>query len=164
MFTALQVLAALVVAITFSTTVGHALEFPGKRRLSEEQYRTVQPIYYPGFTFGGISEPVGMLILIALTALTPVGSAAFWLTLGALVSFVGVHATYWLVTHPVNNFWLGETELAGASKRFFDVGKNHGPGTADWTVLRDRWEYSHVFRAALAVVSLLLLVTAIAIG
>ena len=40
-----------------------------KAAISEEQYRTVQPIYYPGFTFGGISEPVGMLMLIALTAL-----------------------------------------------------------------------------------------------
>ena len=29
---------------------------------------------------------------------------------------------------------------------------------------RDRWEYSHVFRAVLAFVSLLLLVIAIAIG
>ena len=161
MFAALQVLAALVVAITFSITVGHALEFPGKRRLSEEQYRTVQPIYYPGYTFGGISEPVGMLLLIALT---PVGSAAFWLTLCALLSFVGVHVTYWLVTHPVNNFWLADTELVGASKRFFDVGKDRGLGTADWTVLRDRWEYSHVVRAALTFVSLLLLVTAIAVS
>jgi Domain of unknown function (DUF1772) len=164
MFTALQVLAALVVAITFSTTVGHALEFPGKRRLSEEQYRAVQPIYYPGYTFGGISEPVGILLLIALAVLTPAGTAAFWLTLGALVSFVGVHAAYWLFTHPVNNFWLAEAELAGASKRFFDVGKDRGLGRSDWTALRDRWEYSHVVRAALTFVALLLLVTAIAIG
>jgi uncharacterized membrane protein len=104
MFTALQVLTALVVAITFSTTVGHALEFPGKRRLSEAQYRTVQRIYYPGFTFGGMSEPVGMLLLIALVVLTSVGTAAFWLTLGSLVSFVGVHVAYWVFTHPVNDF------------------------------------------------------------
>ena len=92
MFTALQVLAALVVAITFSTTVGHALEFPGPLRFPKSN---IEPFSHllSRLHFGGISEPVGMLMLIALTALTPVGSAAFWLTLGALVSFVGVHVT-----------------------------------------------------------------------
>jgi hypothetical protein len=32
-----------------------------------------------------------------------------------------------------------------------------------WTALRDRWEYSHVVRAALAFVSLGLLVTAVTV-
>lgn len=37
-------------------------------------------------------------------------------------------------------------------------------GTAgpDWTHLRDRWEYSHVVRAALCLLSLILLVAAVA--
>lgn len=122
----------------------------------------MQPIYYPGFTIAGISEPVGLLILIALTVLTPAGPA-FWLTIGALVALAGAVATYWFVTHPVNNFWLSETELAGASKRFFAIGAGEG-AQGDWKALRDRWEYSHVLRAALASISLLLLVTAIAIA
>jgi hypothetical protein len=164
MFTALQIVTALVVSVTFSTTVGHALEYPGKRRLSEEQYRTVQPIYYPGYTVGGISEPVGIALLISLIGFTPAGSTAFWLTLVALIAFIGVHLAYWLFTHPVNNFWLGETELAGASKWFFEAGKDRDLATADWTALRDRWENSHLVRAALTFVSLLLLVTAIAIS
>jgi len=31
---------------------------------------------------------------------------------------------------------------------------------ADWTTLRDRWEYSHVARAAFAALSFVLLITA----
>jgi hypothetical protein len=34
---------------------------------------------------------------------------------------------------------------------------------ADWTALRDRWEYSHVIRAALTLLSLLLVAMADAI-
>jgi hypothetical protein len=37
------------------------------------------------------------------------------------------------------------------------------PHAVDWTVLRDRWEYSHVARAAIGLVSLGLLVTALAL-
>jgi len=33
----------------------------------------------------------------------------------------------------------------------------------DWTALRDRWEYSHVVRAGLGLLSLTLLATAVAI-
>jgi hypothetical protein len=35
------------------------------------------------------------------------------------------------------------------------------PGEADWRVLRDRWEYAHVARAALSLLSLLALVAAL---
>ena len=36
--------------------LAHALERPGKMRLSKEL--AIQPIYYPGFTFGGTAEPM----------------------------------------------------------------------------------------------------------
>lgn len=35
------------------------------------------------------------------------------------------------------------------------------PDLTDWTALRDRWEYSHAARAALALVSLIALVIAV---
>ena len=34
----------------------------------------------------------------------------------------------------------------------------------DWTALRDRWEYSHVGRAAVSMVGLILLVAAVTLG
>lgn len=147
-----------------SLSLAHALELPGKLRLSKEQYLEVQPIYYPGFTIGGIAEPAGLLVLFVLLFYLPAGSTAFWLTTGALVALTAMHAAYWLLTHPVNNFWLKEFQLKGLGARFFRVGtaNREGDTQADWTALRDRWEYSHVLRAVLGFISLALLATAVA--
>jgi hypothetical protein len=165
MFHALQVLAILLVALATALAVAHALEMPGKLRLSKDAYLTTQTIYYPGFTFGGICEPLGVIVLLILTVLTP-GGAAFWLTLGALIALAAMHAVYWAATHPVNNFWLKDFHLKGATGAFFlfDPLKRTSPsGTPEWTALRDQWEYSHVLRAGLGLVSLVLLATAVAV-
>ncbi|MBB4274373.1 hypothetical protein [Rhizobium mongolense] len=50
MFQALEILTVLIVAVAMALALAHALELPGKMRLSKEQYLAVQPIYYPGFT------------------------------------------------------------------------------------------------------------------
>jgi hypothetical protein len=42
-------------------SLAHALEFPGKKRLDEKQYKAVQTIYYPGFTIGGMVGEFGGL-------------------------------------------------------------------------------------------------------
>jgi hypothetical protein len=39
------------------------------------------------------------------------GSARFWFTLVALITFVGMQAVYWIVTYPVNKFWLKSEKL-----------------------------------------------------
>src|SRR5262245_31228938 len=119
MFVALQVLTVVVVAVAMSLALAHALELPGKMRLSEEQYLTAQTIFYPGFTFGGVAEPLGLLMLLVLIAFTTVGSAAFWLTAAAFVALAAMQAAYWLLTHPVNKFWLKGVELKGAGAAFF---------------------------------------------
>jgi hypothetical protein len=80
--------------------------------------------------------------------------------------FLSMHAIYWLVTHPVNNFWLKEFQPEKLAQGFFSFDPLHRIDqvhAADWTGLRDRWEYSHLVRAALALISLLLLVTAVAV-
>jgi hypothetical protein len=91
---------------------------------------------------------------------------AFWLELAAFVALLAMHASYWILTHPVNNFWLKDIELKGIGARFFaiDPGNRSGnSGKVDWTQLRNRWEYSHVLRAVFGLASLILLATAIAI-
>lgn len=40
----LQLLTLCLIALTFGLSIAHALEYPGKRRLSESEYRTVQTI------------------------------------------------------------------------------------------------------------------------
>ncbi|APO73958.1 hypothetical protein AM571_CH01121 [Rhizobium etli 8C-3] len=162
MFQALEILTVLVVAVAMALALAHALELPGKMRLSKEQYLAVQPIYYPGFTFGGIAEPLGLIMTLALIVLTPPFSGTYWLTAGAFVSLLAMHAIYWMVTHPVNNYWLKEQQPEGAGKRFFSFRSHRDANEPDWTVLRDRWERSHLLRAIFGLVSLILLVAAVA--
>jgi hypothetical protein len=158
MIAALQALALLLTAITMALALAHALELPGKLRLPKETYFAVQTIYYPGFTIGGLAELLALAALLALVMVMPRSGAPFWLTVSAFAMVFLLHALYWLVTHPVNEFWLKDVKLNHASGRFFGLTAAMRP--LDWTALRDRWEYSHVARAALGVLSLVLLTTA----
>jgi hypothetical protein len=168
MFAALQILSTLLVAVSMAMALAHALELPGKMRLARDTYLAVQTIYYPGFTIaGGIAEAGGLIATLVLLILTPPGSAAFWLTLVALAGLIGMQAVYWIFTHPVNRYWLQGERLEGLGSAFFSFDPGHrspaptAAGPTDWTALRDRWEYSHVARAALALVSLIALILAV---
>jgi hypothetical protein len=61
MFLILQVVTVFLVAIALSLSLAHALELPGKMRLDRDTYLAVQGIYYPGFTYGGLGEGLGMV-------------------------------------------------------------------------------------------------------
>jgi hypothetical protein len=162
MFSVLQVLTVLLVAVALALALAHALELPGKLRLTKDAYFATQPIYYPGFTIGGgVGEFGGLLATLALLLMTPVGSVDFWLTLVALLGLLGMQAIYWLFTHPVNKVWLQGEKLSSLGSGFFSFGANKEENrSVSWTQLRDRWEYSHVVRAGLALVSLTALVIA----
>ncbi len=164
MFQALQILTVMLVALAMALPLAHALELPGKLRLSKDAYLATQTIYYPGFTLGGISEIAALVATLVLAILTRGDSTAFWLTLGAFAALLAMHAVYWLVTHPVNNFWLKDFELKGAGKHFFaadPLNRRAGKHAADWTALRNRWEYSHVVRAGFALSGLALRAVAV---
>jgi hypothetical protein len=139
---------------------------PGKLRLSHDNYLAAQTIYFPGFTIGGACEPIAILVTLALLVLTPAGSTAFWLILAALLCLLAMHGVYWTRTHETNRYWLKEQQLGKAGKAFFSAGgeRSGSPAEQDWTVLRDRWEYSHVVRAALAMLGLIALVIAVTGG
>ena len=157
MVEAVRILALVLVAVAMALSLAHALEFPGKQRLGKETYIAVQAIYYPGFTIGGFSEPLGILAVLALLFITPAGTAGFWFTLVALAALMLMHATYWVMTHPVNKFWLAGENLTGFSAGFFSFGTGAAREAPEWTALRDRWEYSHVVRAVFAAVAFILL-------
>ena len=161
MYVALQVLTLMLAAVTMALSLAHALEFPGKLRLKKEQYLTVQPIYYPGFTIGGIAEPAVILATLALLFTTPAGTAAFWLVAGALAALVTVQVIFWSKTQPVNSFWLEETELGRSATRFFQTGQASAP--RDWMAARDQWERSHIMRSLAATLGLFLLTIAVAL-
>src|SRR5262245_8128218 len=168
MFLALQVVTVLLVAVALSLSLAHALELPGKRRLSKDTYLAVQTIYYPGFTYGGFAEGLGLLATLVLVLMTSTGQPAFWWTLIAFVALVAMQAAYWVITHPVNKFWLKEAQLEGFGAGFFSLDPTKqgaaSEGAADgWMRLRDRWEYSHVLRAGLGVIALIAMTIAVAI-
>jgi hypothetical protein len=159
MFSILQVLTVIFAAVAMALALAHALELPGKMRLNKDAYYAMQSTYYPGFTIGGVAEPVAIILTTILLFLTPFGTAGFWLTVLAVLGLSGMEAVYWLFTHPVNKFWVQDVKLNSLSSGFFSFSTNkQGTRPADWTELRDRWEYSHVARAGFALVSLTALV------
>jgi len=165
MFQTVEIVSIVLVALAMAPALAHLLEFPGKRRLTKDAYLKVQPIYYPGFTIaGGIGEVGGLISVLAILVLTPQSATAYWLRLVALAAMVGRQIVFWLFTQPVNKFWLQSTTLGGFGEAFFKVGSaTHRvrPDDPDgWKRMRDRWEYSHIVRAALATLSFLLLVVA----
>jgi hypothetical protein len=158
----LKICAVIVVAIVLAMGIAHVLELPGKLRLPKEQYLAVQAIYYPGFTYAGATEPLGVILTALLAFLMPAGSSSFWLTVTSCLALALMHAIYWVSIHPINNFWLKDISLQGAGGAFFGFGsKPTRTGQVDWTYLRGRWEYSHLARAGLAVVAFVLLVIAV---
>ena len=165
MFQTVEIVSILLVALAMAPALAHLLEFPGKSRLTNDAYLTVQPIYYPGFTIaGGVGEVGGLIAVLAVLLLTPQGTPAFWLRLVALAALLGMQVVFWLFTQPMNKFWLQSNTLGGFGEAFFNVGSGTHrvrPDDPDgWKRMRDRWEHSHIVRAALATLSFLLLVVA----
>lgn len=158
MFPTLEIVTVLIVAVVMAMSLAHALEYPGKRRLDREAYFAVQTIYYPGFSLAGICEPLGIVVILVLVAETPAGTAKFWLTIVALAALLAAHAVFWLVTQPVNKYWLVHEKIGETGARFFAVEKVRGRTMPKWTALRDRWEISHLARAALSGIAFIALV------
>jgi hypothetical protein len=108
-----------------------------------------KPSTNPGFTFGGLGEGLGTLATLILLLTTPRNRAAFWWTFTGLIALAAMQAVYWLITHPINKFWLKDTQLKGAAGEFFSLdpmkkGAASEGSSEGWKRLRDRWEYSHV--------------------
>ena len=159
MVPALQIVTLFLVAAAWAFTFAHAAEMPGKMRLDREAYLAVQTIYYPGFTIGGASEPLAVVTTAVLLGLTPPESGAFWWTALALLATAATHLIFWLVTQPVNRIWVREQEMGGAGGAFFDVGAT-APDKG-WKRLRNRWERSHLVRAALMTIGFVAMTLAV---
>jgi hypothetical protein len=150
----LTILCLLLVAMKFGTSLAHVAELPGKLRLDEATYKAVQAIYYPGFTIVGlVGELGGIIALAVLLYLTPHGTTRFWPTAAALAALVAGHATYWLMTHPVNNFWVENLSMSAPGSTFFSTFADAKAG--DWKELRNRWELSHAIIAGFVTLSLI---------
>jgi hypothetical protein len=83
-----------------------------------------------------------MIALGVLLYLTANGTSRFWWTAAALGLLIAGHATNWLMTHPVNNFWVKDVATSGSGSIFFSIFAERRTG--DWAELRNVWELSHV--------------------
>jgi hypothetical protein len=164
-FQALQIASIVLVAGAMTPALAHALEYPGKLRLEKQTYIATQQIYYPGFTVGGgAAEALAILATLLLAILAPKATLSYWLMLGAFLAMVCMHAVYWVLTHPVNSFWVEGVTRNRAGHGFFafdPLGRAHGGAAPDWTELRDRWEVSHMVRAGFSLLALVLLAIAV---
>ena len=166
MLTAIEVISVFLVAIAMSLALAHTLEFPGKRRLDRETYLTVQTIYYPGFTLAGAAEPLAILSTLILLLMTRGRGTTFWLILVSFLGVVLMHVVFWFVTQPTNRYWLKHQPLSKAGSKFFGVeqreqSKRESVNAPDWSAFRNRWEYSHIIRTVLSMISLITLTAAI---
>jgi hypothetical protein len=161
----LQVITVFFVAVAMALSLAHALEFPGKMRLPKDSYLATQTIYYPGFTIGGFGEALGLVSTLLLVFWIPRSNPAFPWTLVAFVSLLAMQLVFWMVTQPVNRHWVAGLQLSGVAQSFFSPGRGatQNAGDDQWKRLRNRWEYSHIVRAVLAVVSLISVTIAIVV-
>ena len=161
----LQIVTVMLVAVAAALALAHALELPGKLHLDRQTYSAIQAIYYPGFTIAGaIAEPGSVIATAMLLWLTPGGTSQFWLVLAAFTGTLMLTAIYWILTHPVNNFWLEGQRINARGAAFFAFGAKRAGWKPDWIELRNRWEYSHVARAVVGGVSLLALVISLVVS
>jgi hypothetical protein len=62
--------------VAMALTLAHALELPGKMRLTKEIYFAMQPIYYPAIIQDSLLEAsLSLILTIILLFFTPLGSA-----------------------------------------------------------------------------------------
>src|SRR5438105_7974891 len=129
--------------------------------------RLFQVIYYPGFTLGGVAEPLAAMATLVLVLLMRDRGVAFWWALSAFVALLAMHAIFWLITQPVNRHWLKNRRLGTTGTRFFALDRSSRPtpdaADSNWQHLRNRWEYSHIARALFSKIALIALAVAIAV-
>jgi hypothetical protein len=161
MIVTLELVSLFLVVATVIPSAAHALELPGKLRLTQEEYFVVQAIYHPGFAVISAAEPLSIIAVVALLVLTPSGTTIFWLRVVALLATVLTHVLYWTLTAPANKIWFRDEALSGSAQRFCEAGGS--VDETDWTMFRDLWEWSHLCRAATSVIALVLLAVALVI-
>ena len=142
---AILISATLVLAsVTIVSPVAGVNDVRGDVRLSRDRYVSVRGLYYPGFTFAGLAEPLAILALAVLLASVARSTPEFWLIALALIAETVAHLLYWLLIVPLNRAWL--------------AGETHAPGRAEFMEL---WERRHIYRSVASTAAVAFLAAAI---
>jgi hypothetical protein len=131
----------MLTALSMSAAFAHLLEMPAKLRMDGAAWLSLlQTLYPPAFgRVGGVAEIGAVVTAIVLVVLVRSRPRALPCTIVAALCLIATHAAFWIWVAPVNATLLPLT-----------------PETlpADWTGLRDQWEYTHAARAVLQIVAL----------
>jgi hypothetical protein len=128
-------------ALTMGTAFAHTLELPAKMNYNASLYTTISQSLYWGF--GHIGGPIeGMTVFLAapmLSFLVRKQRPAFWWTLVGTGCFASAFIVFLAFTEPMNREIL-QWSIESVP--------------ADWTRVRNQWEYSHVARFILQLMGL----------
>ena len=126
-------------ALAVGAPLAHALEMPVRRAYAPGLYVTVTHTLY--FYFGTVGAAIELgalfsaliwIVLLLRSGVAP-RSARGW-ALAGVTSLVLAHGLFWLLINPVNQQFAQWTPDAVP---------------ADWTRLRDQWEFTHTTRTGL---------------
>jgi hypothetical protein len=138
----------MLTALSMGTALAHLLEMPAKLGFDGQMWLfLLQKLYPPAFgTIGAVFEVGAVITVLVLLFLVRQRVPAFrWTLLGALC-LIAAHAAFWFWVAPVNSAMLPLTSETLP---------------ADWTSLRNQWEYVHSTRAGLQIIALAALILSI---
>ncbi len=143
-----RLIAIVFAALTMGTAFCHALEFPAKLGYDGALYTRINTSLYWGFGhIGGFIEAATVFLAApVLTLLVRKRRPSFGWTLVGTVCFALAFIVFVVFTEPMNRQifqWLAESV------------------PADWTRVRNQWEYSHIARFVLQLIGLGALVLSI---
>jgi hypothetical protein len=140
-----RLMTTMLVALSMGTVLAHLLELPGKMTYDGALWaRLLQTLYPQTFgTVGAFFEMGALVMVVVLAFLVVRHRGSFGWTLAAALFMIAANAIFWIWVAPVN-------EVMGAVT----------PQTipANWTELRDQWEYAHAARAFLQILALFAIV------
>jgi hypothetical protein len=138
----------LLTALSLGTVMAHFLEMPAKRQVEPGLWLAMLQQVYPAMfgTVGAAFEIGAMVGAVGLAFAVRRRRPAFGWTLAAAAILIASHAVFWALVAPVNAVLVPLTPDALP---------------ADWTQLRDQWEFTHSARAVLQFLALGALVVSV---
>lgn len=137
----------ILIALTMGSAYCHALELPAKMSYDEGLWTTINQSLYWGF--GHIGGPIeGTAVFLAAPVLTFLvrKRPAFKWTLAGTICLVLAFIVFLIFTEPMN-------------REIFQWTAQSVP--ADWTRVRNQWEYSHAARFVLYLVGFCVLLVSV---
>jgi hypothetical protein len=138
----------ILTALNMGLAFCHLMEMPAKMQYDASLYATINNSLY--LTFGsapGIAIEIGSIVAaVGLAFVVRQRRLAYWSTLIGALFLLAAQVVWWIVIAPVNaeiRMWTSATI------------------PADWTQLRNQWEYGHASRFVLQLLGLSALILSI---